>query len=135
VHGNPLIGCIGLKWRQMMKEYKVVEHPIGKIEPVKQGWSWPAFFFNWVWALIKRMWGIAVTFFLISLFMEIIIDGAEFGIGMIVMFIVSIVIVFIFGMNGNDWREKNLLSRGFDFRMTVEALNQDHAVSTYLKEK
>ena len=57
-----------------MKEYKVFKHPIGKIETVKQGWSWPAFFFNWIWALIKRMWGIAVTFFLLSLIMELIID-------------------------------------------------------------
>lgn len=118
-----------------MKEYKVFEHPIGKIEPVKQGWSWPAFFFNWVWALIKRMWGIAVTVFLLSLFMEIFINEAEFGIGTIVIFMVSIVILFIFGINGNDWREKKLLSRGFDFKMTVEALNQDQAVSIYLKEK
>jgi hypothetical protein len=67
--------------------------------------------------------------------MEIFINEAEFGIGTIVIFIVSIVILFIFGLNGNDWREKKLLSRGFDFKMTVEALNQDQAVSIYLKEK
>ena len=118
-----------------MKKYKVFEHPIGKIEPVKQGWSWPAFFFNWVWALIKRMWVIAVTFCLLSLFMEIFIDESEFVIGKIVIFIVSIAILFIFGLNGNDWREKKLLSRGFDFKKTVEALNRDQAVSIYLKEK
>jgi hypothetical protein len=47
----------------------------------------------------------------------------------------SIVILFIFGLNGNDWREKKLLSRGFDFKMTVESLNQDQTVSIYLKEK
>jgi len=64
-----------------------------------------------------------------------VIDEGEFGIGMIVIFIVSVVVLFVFGLNGNDWREKKLLSRGFDFKMTVEALNQDQAVSNYLKEK
>jgi hypothetical protein len=67
--------------------------------------------------------------------MELIINEAEFGIGTIVIFIFSIVILLIFGLNGNDWREKKLLSRGFDFKMAVEALNQDQAVSIYLKEK
>ena len=39
-----------------MKQYKIFKHPLGKIEAVKQGWSWPAFFFNWIWALVKKMW-------------------------------------------------------------------------------
>jgi len=58
------------------------------------------------------MWGIAVTFFLLSFIMELIIDEAEFGIGMNAIFIVSIVILFIFGLNGNDWREKNYYQEG-----------------------
>jgi len=81
------------------------------------------------------MWVIAVTVFLVYFFMEIFIDETKFGIGTIVIFIVSIVIIIIFGLNGNDWREKKLLSRGFDYKMTVEALSQDQAISIYLKEK
>lgn len=45
-----------------MKHYKIYEHPAGRIEAVKQGWSWPAFFFVPTWALFKKMWGWAAAF-------------------------------------------------------------------------
>ena len=39
-----------------MNQYDIYEHPHGSIAAVKQGWSWPAFFFAPIWALAKRMW-------------------------------------------------------------------------------
>lgn len=39
-----------------MTQYRVFTHPSGASEAVKQGWSWPAFFFtNW-WALCKHQY-------------------------------------------------------------------------------
>ena len=50
-----------------MKQYKIFENSEGEIEAVKQGWSWPAFFFTSIWALVKRMYllgiGAFVAFF------------------------------------------------------------------------
>ena len=43
-----------------MKQFKVYENPQGVYEAVKQGWSWPAFFFSWIWELIAEMWGLGV---------------------------------------------------------------------------
>ena len=43
-----------------MKQYKVFKHPAGSIEAVKQGWSWPAFFFSFIWAMVKKMWGLGI---------------------------------------------------------------------------
>ena len=43
-----------------MKQYKVFIHPSGTSEAVKQGWSWPALFFGFIWAMIKKMWGLGV---------------------------------------------------------------------------
>ena len=37
-----------------MKQYKIFENSLGTIEIVKQGWSWPAFFFGFIWAFTKK---------------------------------------------------------------------------------
>ncbi|WP_226912943.1 hypothetical protein [Halomonas sp. 3D7M] len=37
-----------------MKEFKIYMHPAGMHEAVKQGWSWPGFFFGPIWALVKK---------------------------------------------------------------------------------
>ena len=31
-----------------MKQYTVFQHPTSGYEAVKNGWSWPAFFFTWI---------------------------------------------------------------------------------------
>lgn len=119
-----------------MKQYKIFKHPGGASEAVKQGWSWPAFFFSSVWALTKRMWLLGGCC-LVSLFV--------FGVGLgasgggedadLLINVVSIVINVIFGLNGNSWREKNLLSRGFEQVDTVSAANPEGAVALFLKAK
>jgi hypothetical protein len=45
-----------------MKTFKIYEPPTGECEAVKQGWSWPAFFFGPIWALVKTLWGLGVGF-------------------------------------------------------------------------
>jgi hypothetical protein len=47
---------IALDEDKKFKTYDIYEHPIGTIEAVKKGWSWPAFFFTWIWALSKKMY-------------------------------------------------------------------------------
>ena len=41
-----------------MKTYKIFKNPTGQYEAVKQGWSWPAFFFGGIWACVKKIWGL-----------------------------------------------------------------------------
>ncbi len=57
-NGNPSQhnGSVALEKGGGGKRYKVFEHPENRVEAVKQGWSWPAFFFIWIWALVKKMW-------------------------------------------------------------------------------
>ena len=42
-----------------MKTFKVYEHEIYGYEAVKQGFSWPALFFGFIWALVKKLWKIS----------------------------------------------------------------------------
>ena len=118
-----------------MKQYKDFKHPSGAIEAVKQGWSWPAFFFSCFWAMVKKMWALGGGFFAAFFILGIIlgIAGAEEGIAEGLINISAIIVNIIFGVNGNAWREKNLLSRGFEFRDTVTAANPDGAMALLLK--
>ena len=117
-----------------MKQYKVFKHPSGSTEVVKQGWSWPAFSFCFIWAMVKKMWGLGVGVLLGFLMLAFIIVVADVGRGVgALMDVVSIIVYIIFGKNGNSWREKNLISRGFEQVDTVTAANPEGAVALYLK--
>jgi hypothetical protein len=125
-------------WRIIMKEYKIFEHPDGKVEVVKQGWSWPGFLFAFFWLLAKRMWipaGIIFASFLLIVFIGGVAGGAIEKALDEILSIANIMIMVVFGIKGNNLREKNLLSRGFDFRTTLTASNHDGAVAIYLKER
>lgn len=117
-----------------MKQYRILKHPAGTIEAVKQGWSWPALFFTFIWAFVKRMWmlggAVLALAFLVSIVLESIADPATVdGLSNVIGIVVSIV----FGLRGNIWRENNLLSRGFEHVDTVLASNPEGAIAVYLK--
>lgn len=121
-----------------MKGYKIYEHPCGEIEIVKNGWSWPAFWFTWIWAMVKKLWPVG----LIALFGIIIINFIDLYLGVngpdsfqmfiIVSGIYITITGIIFGTNGNHWREENAVQRGYILKGYIEANNVDHAKSAFL---
>ncbi len=119
-----------------MKQYKLFKNPSGSVEAVKQGWSWPAFFFSFIWAMVKKMWGIGVGV-LIGCFVVGLIIGLLFsdaGSSKVVdLFInlLAIILNIIFGVKGNSWREKSLLSHGYELVGTVTAANPESAVAMH----
>jgi hypothetical protein len=117
-----------------MKQYKIFKHPSGTSEAIKQGWSWPAFFFSYIWAMVKKQWALGVTALIAVLMFGFVVGaaGGDEG-GDALINIVSIIINIVFGINGNLWREKNLISRGYELMDTVTAANPEGAVALYLK--
>lgn len=114
-----------------MKQYKIFKHPSGSSEAVKQGWSWPAFFFSSIWAMVKKQWTLGVGT-LVGLMLFGFIVGTS-GSSDALINIVSLIMNIIFGINGNSWRGKNLISRGYEQVDTVTASNSEGAVALYLK--
>lgn len=113
-----------------MKEFKIFEYPEGSNEPVKQGWSWPGFFFGPIWAMVKQMWGLGVGLLVAVIVLAMFpVDTAIGGLATLV----SLGIYVACGINGNRWREKHLSSRGYDHVDTVSASNPEGAVALYLK--
>ena len=39
-----------------MKTFQIYKHPISDIEAIKVGFSFPAFFFGWIWMFLKKLW-------------------------------------------------------------------------------
>lgn len=115
-----------------MNHYRVFRSPSGgALEFVKEGWNWPAFFFSWIWALVKKMWvlgfGTILCLFLLDFSVAMIIvateydsmhygNSAPYG---FLSFFLTIIIAIIYGMNGNNWREKYLISKGYEYVETV----------------
>ncbi len=116
-----------------MNQYKIFKHPSGAFEAVKQGWSWPGFFFSYPWAFFKRMWGLGICVVLIFLMLSFIIDTNMGGVdGNKMIALLAITANIILGLYGNSWREKNLVSRGFEKMGEVTATTPGGAVSSWV---
>lgn len=80
---------------------------------VKQGVSWPAFFFNAFWAFSHRMW--VLGFFIISLdivflIVIFIVDSSN---NQGIIFLMQIIYNSFIGAKANDWRRSYLEKKGF----------------------
>ena len=118
-----------------MKHYKIFGQPQGGYEAVKQGWSWPAFFFSIIWLLVKKMWALGIAlifaFLMLGFFLGVAGAGPEADIPInLASFAVSIFLAF----KGNKLREDNLATRGFEHKGTVTAANPEGAIAIFLKE-
>ncbi|EIC21160.1 protein kinase domain-containing protein [Thiorhodovibrio frisius] len=126
--------------RGKLKHYKIFISHTGKIEAVKQGWSWPAFCFGGFWAFFKKLWVIGILYF-VGFFTLGLIEGALEAEPIVgagpppdtLYSLISIGIALLFGGLGNQWREKNLSSKGFEPKDTISAKNAMKAIATWKK--
>ena len=116
-----------------MRLYKIFKDPMNQYEAVKQGWSWPAFFFWTMWACVKQMWGlgirILVTFVVLSLL------AGQNELLRAINSLLGFSVFLAFGMFGNTLREKNLVKRGYvEVPQLVNAANPEAAIAQYIAE-
>jgi hypothetical protein len=114
-----------------MKRYKILKSPLGMIEAVKIGWSWPGFLFTMIWLLVKKLYvtaGIVWSIAIVITFVELETGGTVFS------SFFSVSIGLIAGLKGNQWRVKNFISRGFIFKTTVSAQTPDGALASYINK-
>jgi hypothetical protein len=119
--------------------YKIFVNSKGITEAVKQGWSWPGFVFTWIWALTKQLWVIAVLALPVLLVLLPLLasatsrmtgEGSQFLSEVTIL--IWVIVKAVFGVKGNSWREKNLVSRGFTHVATVTAESPPVAVGLHL---
>ena len=108
----------------MMSQYKIFKHPNEDIQSVKQGFCWPAYFFQWAWAIVSGIFVFLIFWFFSNEALSKIfpqypnLSSADYALwGAFIIF--WAIITTIPGFKANAWREKNLLSRGYELKEII----------------
>lgn len=121
--------------------WKIYQHSeLKKTESVKQGFSWPAFLFTWIWAFVKKLNKLGCIYLFIVIVLRIIdnlpyfkkLDDLntlnslthneiimKFSLACLLL-IINFIFILYCGFTGNSFREKNLISRGYILIETTE---------------
>ena len=109
------------------KNFHIYKNPIGMVEAIKNGWSWPGFFNSSLWLIYKGMFILALqvfVFFAMFVF---------FGIPEQIVAVVSIGIGIYFGVNGNRLYRQFLEKQGYKFFLSVNADNIANAKAQFVE--
>jgi hypothetical protein len=119
-----------------MKTFNVYRHPLQGLEAVKVGFSWPAASAGPIWMLVKQLWGWSVLWIALYVSLSLVetdTDTSELGgiQALVYLHLVAgyVALSLIPGLKGNQWRERNLVRRGFEMLGTVQAETPDAAIS------
>jgi xanthosine utilization system XapX-like protein len=110
------------------KAYALYHHPKKGYEVVKQGFSWPGFWFTWVWAFVKRLPSTGVALLVGLLLLRILVDAEQpafAALGLVGILAMSVGV----GFHGNEWREISLRGRGYQLVETIRAENLTAAIN------
>ncbi|SFH34484.1 Protein of unknown function [Nitrosospira sp. Nsp14] len=118
------------------KLFKIYEHPTERIEAVKVGFSWPAFFLSVIWMMVHRLWYSAVLWIALYAIVHVAEGFVErmedSSLTFLLLFVVLIAwgaLCLVPGLRGNSWREKNLVRRGYSPIQTIRAESSGDAIS------
>jgi len=111
-----------------MRTFDIYTHAQEADEAVKQGYSWPACLIGTLWAFSKGLIGTGLLLFVALLFMRVLpaIIGP-------LSLVVNLLILYMIGTQGNDWRRSKLIKKGYTLQKTIEAKNAKEAIAEYHK--
>lgn len=117
--------------------FTIYEHPTQGFQAVKVGFSWLAFFLTIIWMLVHRLWrllaiwiGLYIVVHIAEGFVETLDDSSlTYLLLLIVVLIGWGALCLVPGYRGNSWREKDLLSRGYNFIQAIRAESVGDAIS------
>lgn len=121
-----------------MSQYKIFKHPNEDIQSVKQGFCWPAYFFQWAWAIVSGIFVLLIFWFFSNATLSKIfpqypnLSSADYALwGAFIIF--WAIITTIPGFKANAWREKNLLSRGYELKEIITDKSKWGVITLSLK--
>lgn len=121
-----------------MKEYNIYTNPLGKYKAVKQGWSWMAFVFFWIYALIKGRYKLGLLTLAIALPLSwaavfFAVNGAPF-LSLIPHGIILWYAYTYYGKYGHIWKEEKLIANGFEHVGTLDAQTEAGAIAEFMRQ-
>ncbi|WP_244106599.1 DUF2628 domain-containing protein [Paraburkholderia phenazinium] len=89
-----------------------MQHPArGETVEVSTGFSWAAFLLGFIWALMKRMWLVAL--FMLSADLAIGLIGFAGMTADVISLVLSIAFAVYCGMKANQWYRRDLERKGY----------------------
>src|SRR3954469_11806067 len=98
----------------MPREFEIFSKPSTPTVAVKRGFSWPGFFFTWIWAFVKRLWlqgGLILGCSLVATMLTLTVLGSE----RVLFWTFCLIVGLVVGVNGNAWRTQRLEREGYNF--------------------
>ncbi len=115
----------------MASSYVFLVPPSGQREDtrtVRDGFSWLAFLFPWIWLLAHRLWLHAIIAFALQVIGGVLTEEPGFGpAGMALAFAVNLFV----GFEGQNFRIRNLASHGSREEAAIGATSIDLAEEIY----
>lgn len=115
----------------MVSSYVFLVPPDGQREDtrtIRDGFSWLAFLFPWIWLLAHRLWLHAIIAFALQAIGGVLTEEPGFGpAGMALAFAVNLFV----GFEGQNFRIRNLASRGWREEAAIGASSIDLAEEIY----
>lgn len=97
---------------------------------VKRGFSWPGFFFSWIWAFSRGLWlqgAIIIAIAAIIVAVDFIFFGGNPWLSSLLGFVINLAV----GVRGNSWRSAKLEHSGYEFAGLIEARSPASAAAAY----
>ncbi len=108
------------------------ETSIEEARAVKDGFSWPAFVFSFIWALWHRLWLVAAAIFVAEFAIGLLVG--LIGLGAVANGVLSLGTALIVGWLANDLRRDHLERIGLTDLGVVIAGNGEDAIERYFTE-
>jgi len=116
-----------------MKKFSIFRHPLKRIEAVKEGFSWPAFFIPVFWCFYHRMWKEGLLL-LGAYTLSNMISSRSYDEGLLIANVVATIALWIwFPFAANRLRAQRLISRGYKKVGFIEAANPDAALAAFVE--
>ena len=100
----------------MAKTIRMIS-PSGTSVHTKDGFSWPAFFFGPIWALVKKAWRdffVLFGVFAVLIFIdERLVQPNKNLLLLLVMLALYLTYMIVCGRKGNEWLRKSLERKGY----------------------
>ena len=100
-----------------MKKYLLFQSPDGETFKVKDGFSWPAFFFGPFWGIYAKVWtqwAVMVVIYLALIFIDDYLVQPSGNVFLIIFMGFSYIFYMLaWGLKGNQWVAWNWRNRGF----------------------
>src|SRR5882757_7451106 len=116
----------------MQREFEIFLKSSAASVAVKRGFSWPGFFFSWIWALSRGLWLQTCLIFAVSLVIGVLKFTALAG-NPLPCVLLSLALQIFIGINGNSWRSRKLESAGYGFEGLVSATSAASALAAHAR--